>query len=55
LERKAVSGVMLALMLASMLTLTFSIQQVKAGGLAFSRSKQVEPFTSGLTDQLTHQ
>jgi hypothetical protein len=37
LERKTVSGIMLTLLLIGMLTLTFNIQPVKAGGTNYIR------------------
>ena len=54
---KAVSGIMLTLLLTSMLTLTFNIQLVKAGGTIHIRADgSVDPSTANITsvDNVTY-
>jgi parallel beta-helix repeat protein len=50
LERKVISGIMLALMLMGMLTLAFNIQPVKASGTIYIQADgSIDPVTANIT------
>jgi len=57
LNRKAISGIMLTLILISMLSLSFNIQQVKASGTIYIRADgSVDPDTAPISsvDNVTY-